>query len=265
MSEPPPASATEDQAPGPPAAGGPGGGCPWDVRESLFVLCLYYGAHFVLTVFVLMAAVAIVREHDPALALDEKAFEQRVLTVSFGPLQAMVCVLAVWIARWSALRRGGEAGLQALWGGRLSPRWLAVAVLAGAGVAAAAEMARRHLPLPADPVSALLRMFLDSGAWGRSWLVVLALGFAPVGEEMIYRGHLYPAFRGRFRAFGAAAAVTLLYGAAHVMASGLNPVALAEVLAMGAVLASLREGSGSLTACILCSAASNGVSVALLL
>jgi membrane protease YdiL (CAAX protease family) len=90
--------------------------------------------------------------------------------------------------------------------------------------------------------------------------IVLAVVAAPVVEEMIFRGMLYPAVRqmaGRFVAIGVTSA---LFGVAHG-----QPAVWAPLAVLGAVLAWLVESTGSVLPCIAAHAAFNGLTVLTLL
>jgi membrane protease YdiL (CAAX protease family) len=83
-------------------------------------------------------------------------------------------------------------------------------------------------------------------AWGPpAAIAVSVLGavlFAPVFEELVFRGLLYGSLRSRFKWPAAAVASALVFGLAH----GYGPAGFASVLASGLLWAYLYERTGSL-------------------
>ncbi len=86
-------------------------------------------------------------------------------------------------------------------------------------------------------------------SWGMLWLGVLsAVIWAPLVEEVIFRGALYAYLRPRLRWLGATIVVSALFGLCHPYTTA----GLVQVGIMGVVLALLREWRGSLIAPMVC-------------
>jgi membrane protease YdiL (CAAX protease family) len=89
------------------------------------------------------------------------------------------------------------------------------------------------------------------------WIMaLLAVVVAPVVEEGIFRGLLYPAVRRMAGRFVAVVATSALFGIAH-----LPPAVWAPLAVLGVFLAWLVETTGSLLPCVVAHAAFNGLTV----
>lgn len=77
-------------------------------------------------------------------------------------------------------------------------------------------------------------------------LLGMAVCIAPVIEEMLFRGLLYPALRGRLGQLGAAVLTSALFGAIHMNAAGFLPLFL-----LGLLLCRLVERTGDLRVAML--------------
>ena len=94
---------------------------------------------------------------------------------------------------------------------------------------------------------------LRNGSWtDRTIIAGLALVFAPVVEEGLFRGVLYQFGRDRGRPRLALVGTSVLFGLAHANAAAFLPLAL-----IGALLGRLYERTGNLLACILAHALFN--------
>ena len=91
-------------------------------------------------------------------------------------------------------------------------------------------------------------------------MAVAAIIFAPVAEEVIFRGYLYPVVKHFTDRWFASAFTGVLFGVIHF-----NLMALPMLALMGVVLAVIYERSKSLWVPVACHAAFNGTSVGLML
>jgi len=167
-----------------------------------------------------------------------------------------IALAALWAAGW---RRGGDVGAAAerlgLSGSLLeAPRafaaGLAVLPLIGVGMLVPAT-------LLADEASHWSNPYVDlvlGGGFEQWRLLALEAGvFAPIFEELAFRGVLFAALRARLSFVPAAAASSAVFAIAH-------PYDLAGALAIlwvGAVLCWLYERTGSLVACMVAHSAFN--------
>lgn len=113
-------------------------------------------------------------------------------------------------------------------------------------------------PPPANPVAELL---LRLSGWSLVAFVLLAVVWAPLVEECIFRGALFRHLRARL----APAAAALLSSAAFALMHGYALVMMGPVLMLGVGFALLREWRGSLIAPVIAHALHNATLVALML
>lgn len=78
------------------------------------------------------------------------------------------------------------------------------------------------------------------------WSIVAVVIFAPVGEELLFRGMIYRSFRKAMPFWAAAVLSALLFGVAH-----LHPVWIAYAFGMGFCFAVMVNRTGSLSVSIL--------------
>lgn len=83
-------------------------------------------------------------------------------------------------------------------------------------------------------------------------LFVLLCVIAPLMEELIFRGFVYPALRRRLSVFSSVVASALLFALMHQSLQALAPIAV-----IGVALAVLYERNRSLVPCIICHALNN--------
>jgi len=83
------------------------------------------------------------------------------------------------------------------------------------------------------------------------YLVLLGL-VAPVAEELIFRGFVYPALRRYLPPFTAVGLSAIIFGLMHM-----NSLALVQIVGIGIVLAVLYERTRSVIPCIVCHAMNN--------
>jgi membrane protease YdiL (CAAX protease family) len=88
---------------------------------------------------------------------------------------------------------------------------------------------------------------------------LMAVVVAPLAEEVLFRGLLYPALRPRWGGSFACLATSLMFGAIHFNAMSFVPLTLFAV-----VLVMLYEGTGTLLAPMTAHALFNGINFALL-
>jgi len=107
---------------------------------------------------------------------------------------------------------------------------------------------------------AFFEEFIRSDAW---WLAVLVIGLgAPVMEELLFRGFLFPALaQTRIGLIGAAVSTSAGWAALH---AGYSSLGLIEVFAVGLYFSWLLVRTGSLRVPMFCHAAYNLAVVALL-
>jgi membrane protease YdiL (CAAX protease family) len=94
----------------------------------------------------------------------------------------------------------------------------------------------------------------------RGYLLVLAVGLAPVFEEVFFRGFMYPAIKQRLGVAGGLAVVSILFASIHLNLNAFVPVAV-----LGAMLGLAYEITGTILVPIIVHALFNGANLLLLL
>jgi membrane protease YdiL (CAAX protease family) len=112
---------------------------------------------------------------------------------------------------------------------------------------------------PPRPNPALLRLLSSQDPGEIAELIFLICLVAPLVEELIYRGFLWPRLRQHFSGGVATGVSALLFAALHWQLDSFLPHFLA-----GLVLGELRRYTGSLTLCVSAHATVNAVTVAVL-
>lgn len=146
----------------------------------------------------------------------------------------------ILVSVWHGRRFFAALALWPLW-----PRKLARPFFTGVLVQFAVLVGMAIFPPPADLESAF-QQFFHLGAWAKITIVLMAGIAAPLLEEVLFRGLLLTAFRRHMRFAMAAVVVTVLFTALHMTQVGLYVPALMGIFVCGAMLARLRERSGSL-------------------
>jgi membrane protease YdiL (CAAX protease family) len=106
-----------------------------------------------------------------------------------------------------------------------------------------------------------VQIITENRAWiKRAWLAVFAILIAPVAEETLFRGILYPTIKQMGYPRLAMWGVAVLFGLIHF-----NLVALVPLTLFGIILALLYERTGNLLSSILAHSLFNGFGFILLL
>lgn len=147
--------------------------------------------------------------------------------------------------------RRASVGAAIAWG---VAGYLAALPLLFAGLAVS-QAVFRNVETPEHPI---VRTVLSGGAafWAAALLAVV---IAPVVEETFFRGMLYTALRSRIGVWASAVASATFFAAIHPTL----PAGFLPILALGVVLAVLRERTGSLIPSMVCHGLNNAVALAL--
>ncbi len=114
---------------------------------------------------------------------------------------------------------------------------------------------------PAGPeVHPVVGWIYEGGFWTRLACLALAAGFAPLFEEIFFRGALQRYFRGRFRFLASALLTALIFAALHPQ----GVFAIPALAGIGVGFSLLREWRDSLIAPMTAHAINNGCLVAML-
>jgi membrane protease YdiL (CAAX protease family) len=137
--------------------------------------------------------------------------------------------------------------------------WYATAPLLAVGLALGVHQLDRVF---GEPLSEqIIRTLAPEGFtwWGLAAMLAVGAGAAPLAEEMLFRGVLYSWLRRRWGAAVAVIASSAVFGAFHLV-----PYWIVFAAVLGAVLAVIREKSGSLWPAVFVHMAYNAVAIGFL-
>jgi membrane protease YdiL (CAAX protease family) len=112
---------------------------------------------------------------------------------------------------------------------------------------------------PKTPNLAAERLLITDAPLELCWIAAFAVIVAPICEEIVFRGTVFPALRRRLGFHGGAIATGFLFALLH------PPVDWAALVVLAYFLARAYERSGSLRASIIAHAANNALGIGLLL
>ena len=209
------------------------GGVPWSTWQVLIVLALFA---------LIQVPAGILLEVSLAGAGLSKAAMLSILLVSVVAVSHAAGWLMAWllVARWHGQRFAAALGFKA-W----PPARLAATFGAAIAVYGIAMVPAYFWQPPSERTNVILEFFR---AGGPHLLLLLAVAviFAPLMEEVLFRGLLQPALRRRWSFPAAALLTTLLFTALHFTQTGMYWPSVAGIFLCGACLAWLRERTGSL-------------------
>jgi hypothetical protein len=165
--------------------------------------------------------------------------------------QVAAILLCIWFAGFKGGRRGKVLALGAPAGG-LRDYIVATITFAVAAVGAGLLI---DLLFPHDSLEDLkLWLPLVHSAWMPLLFVLIVIG-APLSEELLFRGFIFPSLaRSRIGTWGAAVVTSALWTLPHV---GYSVQGLAAIFIAGLLLAGVLVRTGSLRVTILCHAVYN--------
>ena len=151
--------------------------------------------------------------------------------------------------------RSGPLGKAIAWG---MGGYCAALPFMVAGVIISQQLSKtffKHIETPEHPIVPLIArggpVFIAAAA--------LAVVVAPLVEETFFRGMLYNALRGWMGVWPA----SIVSGAVFAIVHPTLPAGFLPIMALGCVLAMIRERTGSLVPCMVCHAINNAVALAL--
>jgi membrane protease YdiL (CAAX protease family) len=227
-----------------------GAAIPVDFRSPLEWLDLVYLLLFYLVggvfFYFAVASVAGVAFHLPSAALrDSTTARASVLIVAQGLLSfATLAFLYLIVRARSAMPFWPAVGWQALPGVLSRGATMVQYALSGVGLALAAGMAGRYLDSGSKlPIEDLFRS-------RQSVLLLMALGIlvAPLVEETVFRGCIYPLIARRFGLPVGVVVTGALFGLAHAQQLGGAWGQIVILISVGIVLTYVRARAGSVVA-----------------
>ncbi|MEE8555297.1 MAG: CPBP family intramembrane glutamic endopeptidase [bacterium] len=227
------------QPPGSPAAPERRPGPAWAAWEAFVLLALFFGAQLLFSGI----ALAVVGRLMPGLSSGGDIGKLVLYSLPVGLLASyLVTGLGVY---WLLVRRHRQPLWSSLGLGAYPPLRLIAPFLGGFLLQFATAVLVAFFPPPEDQ-QFLFDVFLAGGFWSMAFFFVVAVGLAPLLEEVLFRGLLFPAMRRRCRFLTAAMLVTLLFAALHAFQTGTYWPALTGIFLCGWLLAWLRERHGAL-------------------
>jgi membrane protease YdiL (CAAX protease family) len=207
---------------------------PWRVWEVLVLLALFSASQILAG---LLLHPLLGGGEEPRLVL----LLPGVVVISHGAGWLLAVALVTWRYR---LRFGAALAFRPY-----PPRSLVRIGLAAIVVYIVALLPALAFPPPRDHTNLFLEIF-KAGGLTLAMLLVIAVVLAPLLEEVIFRGLLFPALRRRLRFWPAAILTTVLFTALHFTQTGTYWPAVEGIFICGMVLAWLRERTGTLWASI---------------
>lgn len=167
---------------------------------------------------------------------------------------------------WLALRGRLD---RRLWGpGRHGPLKIVIGIALGATGTVVTYMVNAGVALVFEPDEPVVQQVLQDALAGGRQLVLAAtviVVLAPVTEELVFRGVMFPALGRRIGVWPAAVVSSLMFCAIHVEVMMSQPLALIGMFVLSMILAWSFHATGSLVVPILIHAVFNGFSLALML
>lgn len=165
-----------------------------------------------------------------------------VISISFAHLLTLA---ACWVVVTGSGRRPFFRSLGWEWIG--PPRSLKVAYVMTMVVAmyAIIPITERVLPEQETPFERMLR----ASPWVRLAIAFMAVATAPLTEEVVYRGLLYPALRSKAGKWAAVMLVTALFGLVHFPQYWGAWASLARIMLLSFVLTVTRAQARSILPC----------------
>ena len=217
---------------------------PWSLWDCLWVL-LAFGAS--LPLFSLLGTLLMSPWLDPGLER-EQAQDQILMVVM--PVTLVLAHAVGWgmlfllISGRRKLPLFSSLGMGNLRWGPAARVFVAGMVFQFVGLVFLAGAAQ-YFPPPEDLSDPIWRFFA-LGPWAVAFIVFMAVVMAPLLEEALMRGMLFPALRGRMGFLSSAFLVSALFTALHGIQNSWYWPMLAGLFMIGWILAWLKEKGGSL-------------------
>jgi membrane protease YdiL (CAAX protease family) len=231
---------------------------PWSFREAVRLMSMFGAVYF--GIFILNS---VIRFELGDLLARHGFGENHLLIVGLSVTQLITLVLIAQFA--IAVRRHSGTTVGAYWRGSDVKRaaWgvpLFVLVLVPVGILFwGTELLLHELGVSVDPQPLVMRLWETGSVWFVVLVSAFAVFVAPLVEETLFRGILYPTLRARWGMWPAILINSFVFALLHFHLPTLIPL-------MGlAVLLSLAfEVTGSLPVCIVAHGLFNGTSLALI-
>jgi len=226
---------------------------PWGLRGAITVVFLAMATQVVLALLLTGFAGLVLSAGSSELADRPDDLAEAATQVSILPLALASSLASLALVYISVVAHHRRPFLASIGLTRPSLRGLLASAGFGCGVNLLGVAVMTIFPYEGSSESlGPLTRLANSGTLGMIIWLALALGMAPIVEEILFRGYAYAGARRSLGAAGAGLAVTSVFLLLHVFETGWYWPALAGIGLLAAVLVILRERTGNLTYCIVC-------------
>ena len=181
------------------------------------------------------------------------ADENFILIMIAGVLPAhVITLIIVWLVATRCGERSVVEGLKLKWDGKFS-------IGASVGLAIFLYLTALLLTLAFGGQGTALDKIVESSRAAALTIAFLAVATAPIVEESVYRGILYPAIERASNAKVAVVIVTLLFAIPHVPQYWPNIAVIGSITVLSVALTILRAYTGRLLPCITVHFIFNGI------
>lgn len=223
---------------------------------SLFIALLTWVASVVLLLLPQILAIPYILlrykglQPSAEVLLADKNF---ILLVVAGVLPAhAITLIIVWLVATRLGERSVVEGLKLRWDGKFS-------LAASVGLAILLYVAALLLTIAFGGQGTALDKLVESSRAAALTIAFLAVATAPIVEESVYRGILYPAVERAASAKVAVVVVTLLFAIPHVPQYWPNIAVIGSITILSVALTILRAYTGRLLPCIAVHFVFNGI------
>jgi membrane protease YdiL (CAAX protease family) len=231
---------------------------PWGAMTGFLV----WGGSMLMMLFlplVLVIPYVIYRVSGAGLANVDEVMRNDPTTLLIGIAATIPTHFATLFLVWAVVTNFGRRPFRETIGWGWSPRfgpWLSVLaafLLLGAAMLVATLLGVKRTPFDEMLKSSTAALFTTA---------FLATATAPLVEELVYRGVLFPAVRRATNHAVALILVTVLFAGVHVMQYHNSPGTIAAIFLLSLALTYVRAATGRILPCIVIHFIFNGVQVA---
>jgi len=203
---------------------------PWSIVEVIFLAAVTLIATFLFQ----FAAVGVALHYHPKARLEDLAKNAKVIV----PSQFIAYLVVLLVMAMLLRSRGLHFWRNVNW---TWPRFLAAFLFGGFVLAIAIQLLGVFLPIPKQlPID---DFFADTA--GTYLLALFGVTMAPLVEELLFRGFMYPAFARYIGVGGSVIVTSILFTAIHApqLARAWAPMVLLFVVALTLTITRVRTGS----------------------
>ena len=236
---------------------------PWGLAGAILGPAMAFGGQVLLATFMALFTRGILIRLDPNLIDQEEALDKLVIQSSLLPVGLGSALLTVGLVCLS-IRIAGDRPFGEALGLKAPTAASAGFVIAGMAVAlVAVGLVVLFPPGDLEEIGGPMTDLARSGPLGQAIWILLAVGVAPIVEEILFRGYAFAGAKRRLGAVGAGAGCTIVFVSMHLGETGLFWPAIAGITAVAVLLVVIVHRTGNLTHCIACHLGYNAALAAL--